>query len=338
MRAWCNFGVASFAATLWALLVCSVSAMAADISGARDFPGLPRFAGSSIVGNQSIPFDRFRLPMAPVARDANYSWQSPQAEDIEGKVSGYVYALPPGAAPLEVVRNYESALKAAGFEIVFACDEDAECGDGQVLAQATLGGSHTITNGGIRSAQAIIYGMDIHYRAAKRETDGVTTYVSLFVGREAAMGGADQDSISAVLHVIEPKPMDNAMVFVDADAMASAIGASGHIALYGIYFDTDSAVLKPESDPTLAEIAALLQSQATLKIFVVGHTDSQGAYDYNMGLSEKRARAVADALSTRYGIAKDRLRPAGVGLLSPVETNETEAGRAKNRRVELVRQ
>ena len=152
------------------------------------------------------------------------------------------------------------------------------------------------------------------------------------------MGGADRDSVSVVLHVIEPKPMKNSMEFVSAAKMASDIASSGHVALYGIYFDTDSATVKPESAAALNEIATLLKREPGLRVYIVGHTDTQGGYDYNMGLSGRRSHAVAEALVSRYGIAPDRLHTAGVGFLSPVATNATDDGRAKNRRVELVRE
>jgi outer membrane protein OmpA-like peptidoglycan-associated protein len=128
--------------------------------------------------------------------------------------------------------------------------------------------------------------------------------------------------------------MTNKMV--DAAAMAKGLGEKGHIALYGIYFDTDKAVVKPESKPTLDEIAKLLRGQPQLSVVIVGHTDSQGAYDYNMDLSKRRAEAVAAVLSQNYQIAKGRLRTAGVGFLAPVGSNAQENGRALNRRVELV--
>ena len=116
------------------------------------------------------------------------------------------------------------------------------------------------------------------------------------------MGGADKDSVSVVLHLIEPKPMDSSMVFVDAAKMASDIAASGHVALYSIYFDTDSATVKPESDRALQEIAALLKREQGLRVYIVGHTDTQGGYDYNMSLSARRSRAVSEVLAARYGI------------------------------------
>ncbi len=128
------------------------------------------------------------------------------------------------------------------------------------------------------------------------------------------------------------------MVLVDAARMDSEIGSSGHVSLYGIHFDTDSAVIKPESEPTLAEIAKLLKAEPAMKLWIVGHTDNVGGYDHNMKLSARRAKAVQAVLTGRFGIASSRLHDAGVGFLAPVAPNTSEEGRAKNRRVELVRE
>jgi OmpA-OmpF porin, OOP family len=320
------------------LLLLAAAAPAPDVSGARDYPSLPRFRGSIIIGYQALAFDTFRLPTGPAAQDASFNWQIPQALRLEGKVTGYVYALPTGTATVEVFRNYQAALQAAGFTTLFACDDDAECGDGSIIAQKVYAGSHVMQNRGIRSSQAAMFGSDIHYLSAKRTVDGRDTYASLLVAKESSMSGSDTDSVSVVLHLIEPKAMGNAMVFVDAAKMASDIASSGHVALYGILFDTDSATIKPESDPALKEIAALLGREPALRVFIVGHTDTQGGYDYNMSLSARRARAVADTLTARFGIPPDRMRNAGVGFLAPVASNATDEGRAKNRRVELVRE
>ena len=128
------------------------------------------------------------------------------------------------------------------------------------------------------------------------------------------------------------------MVTVDANAMAKEIAATGHVAVYGIHFDTNRADLKPESDAALEEIAKLLKLDPNLKLLVVGHTDNVGGYDANMTLSDRRAAAVFQALTSKHGIPAVRLRAVGVGMAAPVAPNETEEGRAKNRRVELVRQ
>jgi OmpA-OmpF porin, OOP family len=132
--------------------------------------------------------------------------------------------------------------------------------------------------------------------------------------------------------------MDTKMVTVDASAMAKSIATEGHVALYGILFDTDKTDIKPESAATISEIAKFLKQNAAVKLYVVGHTDNVGLYDYNIGLSQRRAAAVVQELTTKHGIPAARLKPAGSGPLSPVAPNESEDGRAKNRRVELVKQ
>lgn len=125
-------------------------------------------------------------------------------------------------------------------------------------------------------------------------------------------------------------------VAVSADQIRKSIADTGKMVFYGIYFDTDKATLKAESEPTLAEMAKFLKANAALRVFIVGHTDMQGSVERNQKLSQERAAAVVAALSGRHGIAKDRLAADGVGPLAPVAPNDTDAGRAKNRRVEMV--
>jgi OOP family OmpA-OmpF porin len=125
---------------------------------------------------------------------------------------------------------------------------------------------------------------------------------------------------------------------ITAAALANDIAQTGHAAVYAIYFDTGKADLKPQSDPTLAEIGKLLTANAQLILFVVGHTNNVGGLTANMVLSKQRADAVVAALVTRYHVAAARLRASGIGPLAPVATNRTEEGRARNRRVELVEQ
>jgi outer membrane protein OmpA-like peptidoglycan-associated protein len=123
---------------------------------------------------------------------------------------------------------------------------------------------------------------------------------------------------------------------ITADAIAQELASSGSIALYGIEFDTGSATLTAESQASIAEVVKLLKGDARLKLLIVGHTDSQGDFNINREISEKRAQAVVDEL-VRQGIDARRLTSAGVADLAPVSTNDTEEGRARNRRVELVK-
>ena len=139
------------------------------------------------------------------------------------------------------------------------------------------------------------------------------------------------------LRVVEKQAMAQHIV-ADAASFRDGLKASGHVAVEGIYFDTGKAVVKPESTPALQEIAKLLAADPSLKLWVVGHTDSVGAVDANMKLAQARAEAVAAALVSAHGVPPARLKGYGVGPLAPVASNAAEDGRAKNRRVELVQQ
>ena len=127
-------------------------------------------------------------------------------------------------------------------------------------------------------------------------------------------------------------------VVADAKTMASDIGSTGKIAIYGIYFDFDKAEVKPESEPALKEIAKLLSENPQLKLYVVGHTDNVGGLDYNMKLSQPGPKLWLKSWFSKYKIDGTRLKSLGVGPAAPVTSNKTEEGKAKNRRVELVEQ
>ncbi|HEY2071709.1 MAG TPA: OmpA family protein [Rhizomicrobium sp.] len=120
-----------------------------------------------------------------------------------------------------------------------------------------------------------------------------------------------------------------------ADAMSASLTKSCHVALTGVLFDFNKSTLKPESDPVLQKALGVLQKNATLKIEVQGHTDNVGSDTYNQTLSESRAKSVMTWL-TQHGIAASRLSFKGYGKTIPVATNDTDDGRAKNRRVEIA--
>ena len=137
------------------------------------------------------------------------------------------------------------------------------------------------------------------------------------------------------LTIVEREQMEQ-KVTVNLDALFGDIATTGHVAVYGIYFDHGSATIKQESKPSLKAIADMLKANKSLKLYVVGHTDMTGEFDYNVGLSLKRANAVIKALVSEYGIAAERLAGKGAGPLCPIGSNKNEDGRKLNRRVELV--
>jgi outer membrane protein OmpA-like peptidoglycan-associated protein len=302
------------AAIAFACLILSpltVCAEPGDAPGSRDYSGIGRFAGSVITGYQAKDFDAARLQAA-----AFKDGKPADARRVEGRVTRVGYRTKPGPSILEVSRNFELQLEKAGFEALLRCDTD-ECGGGPFLEAVDV----------LPIPQMWADGFNYHYYAARKKDGSTETYVSVLVSK-------NNDDVTAQLVVAVAGAMDNKMV--DAAAMQKGLGEKGHVALYGIYFDTDKAVIKPESKPTLDEMAKLLNGQPQLKVFIVGHTDSQGAYDHNMTLSRQRAEAVANALVASYRVARGRLYTAGLGYLAPVASNHTEDGRALNRRVELV--
>lgn len=170
------------------------------------------------------------------------------------------------------------------------------------------------------------------YEDARYTTLTVTSQgKEVWVQVDTAWGGG------YVLTLVETQPMRQDVV-ASAAAFKAGLAANGHVEVPGIFFDTGKAVLTPASEAAVAEVAALLKADATLRVYVVGHTDNTAALDVNTRLSHARAEAVVQALVGAHGIATGRLVARGVGPLAPVASNDDEAGRAKNRRVELVKQ
>jgi OOP family OmpA-OmpF porin len=127
-------------------------------------------------------------------------------------------------------------------------------------------------------------------------------------------------------------------VVADAAALSSGLNGSGHIVVNGILFDTGKAEVKPESAPALEQVVKMLKDDPKVKVYVVGHTDNVGALASNLDLSKRRAAAIVQMLTAKYAVAADRLQAYGDGPYAPIASNDSEDGRASNRRVELVKQ
>jgi len=295
-----------------AVFVLIASVHAQDAQGSHDHPLISRYPGSTISEYNQKAFDEYDLPLSKCA-NGKYD----KTQHIEGKITALYYTTPEGRSALEIYRNYETALKNGGFQTLFTCAKT--CGEpppsGAFLVNDAFGN----------------YAEDTRYLAAKLARDSGDVYVALWIYDSSF-------DIKTFLAVIESKPMEGGLVAVNAATLAADISRTGHASVYGIYFDTGKADVKPESDGTMKEIAKLMQQNAQLKLYVVGHTDNQGTLDMNMDLSKRRADAVLLALTTKYGVAAARLRAAGDGPTAPVASNDAEEGRAKNRRVELVKQ
>ena len=298
-----------------------ISAYAADVAGSKDHPVVSRYAGSDILKYEAKDFDRYTLSLG-ASRDKR---RGPgEINAIEGRITRLNYRAPAGRTSLEVFRNYEQSLRGAGFNILFQC-MDAQCGNDFRFAVNPPSLMH-------------YHGKDQKYLAAKLARPDGDVYVMLYTVAAYSIGGENKNRAFTQLDVIEAKAMQSNLVTVNADAIAREIANTGRIALYGIFFDSGKAEVRPESKPAIDEIGALLKRDTALKLLVVGHTDSAGDFDYNLDLSRRRAQAVVQALTGQYGIDAVRLKAWGVGYAAPVASNRSDNGRAKNRRVELVGQ
>lgn len=270
-------------AFLAVLIVPGVFAQS-DKPGTADFPGIARMPSFFITGVKDSPFDAFTFPVLVNGRNV--------PQKIEGHYEQIRYDLTKGVtppSPLQILRNYENAARAAG---------------GKVMSPADSG--------------------DMTFKLAK---GGKEIWCLVHI--------ASTGSGTYYLNIVEKQLMQQDVV-IDAKAMGDGLAANGHIAIEGIHFDFGKSEVKPESKPAIDEMVSLLKQNPALKLWVVGHTDAVGSPEANVTLSNARASAVVKEL-VKAGIDARRLSSFGAGPYAAVATNDTEEGRAQNRRVELVK-
>ncbi|HZP12586.1 MAG TPA: OmpA family protein [Nevskiaceae bacterium] len=287
---------------LAAIAFAAVPAFADDAEGCKDHPLFNRMPGYELQSCDSKEFDAREFPSGGKLDNG-----SPvQKETVEGAQTTLQYCKPPDdkhASGLQIARNFENAVKAAG---------------GTVIAE--FGGEHDPDT----SLNDDTYGWTDHAAALKLAKSGKEIHALVVPYNEGTC---------YALYIGEKQAMQQA---VKVNELVDKINKDGFIALY-INFDTAKATIKPDSNKQLDDVASALKSAPELKLEVAGHTDNVGDGDANQKLSEARAKSVMDALVNR-GIAASRLTAKGYGASKPVADNRGEDGRAKNRRVELVKQ
>lgn len=320
-----------------------------DAAGSKDHALTKRFEGSLILRQSSKKFSGLTIPLERVVFDYSAQAFKPFKKlNPEGALTTSFYRLPGDVSTLECIRAYQSELAKNGFDVLFEGDSGGNAtgesnsldnGYGRFLAQVY----QTEKDFGLQ--QYTLPGCDdFRFTALKKPGgDGAgDVYVTVFCGAvtgswKAPEKGIETGTVIARVDVLEEKPRSDRMVLVKAPEMENQITSTGRVALYGILFDFNKDAVKPESDPTLEQISALLKSEPSLKLLVVGHTDNVGEFEFNRDLSTRRANAIVQALVSRFGVDKSRLFPFGCSFASPAAPNTSEEGRAKNRRVELVR-
>lgn len=307
------------------LFITSAAFAQKDVEGSKDHPLVGRFAGAVIAVYDPKDFDEYLLPLGKLmVKDSRYQWT--KSQKLEGKVTRITYVAPKNASTLAILRSYETALKKAGFAVLFT-------GGDQELAGLSYMLWYEEANPHPGNRRYMLGNSSQRYLTAKLPRSQGDIYVSVYT---AISNNIYSGYPTIQVDVIEVKALEAGLV--TAQAMGEEIEKAGRVAIYSIYFDTGKAELKPESEPTLKEIAALLQRNSRLSLYVVGHTDNVGTLGYNMDLSQRRAEAVVKAVVAKHKIEVKRLHSAGVGPLAPIAPNTTDEGRAKNRRVELVAQ
>lgn len=314
----------------------------ADAPGAADHPLVKRFTGSWLAGQQVSEWDAAAVPAAPELHKTD-RYRFRDLVELEGKVTRLLYVAPRGKAALEVWRNYEQALTQAGLRKRFTCERD--CSDLYFAwnrqLEPTKGfnwakGDIDTPSGSRYSLSSALSPDQGRMLVGTLGKPGQEATVLLYSGLAA---NASTGLVATYLQIVEPRAMASGQVSVDPAALQAGLVAQGRVTLTGLFFDTGRTELKPESRAQLDAMAELLKAQPALKAWIVGHTDNVGGLDANEKLSLARAQAVVTALTAApYKIDARRLVPKGLASLAPVAGNGDEAGRAKNRRVELVAQ
>jgi OmpA-OmpF porin, OOP family len=293
-------------ATLVATLAMSLTALAyEDVENCKDHPLFNRLPDFDVTHCEGSQFDLTRFPKGAIVEQADEKRAA--AVDVEGPVWKFGYELRDGAtkpSPLQIMRNFQNATKRGGGTI--EGEYPGWC-EGILDPSLNLG------------AGCMNYGISMQFSRSGRE---VWAYA------QARGNGEGYDLVIA-----EREEMKQDLV---ANELLEKIEKEGFVALY-LNFDTGKATIKPDSNAILDDVAAALATAPALRLEVAGHTDNIGGAEANQKLSDDRAGAVVTALVSR-GVAASRLNAKGYGQASPVADNRSEEGRAKNRRVELVKQ
>jgi flagellar motor protein MotB len=301
-----------------------------DCDGCHDHPLLARYPGSVLLGADQKAFEEAAWPIGPTITGDAGDAVVPKTLDTTGTRTRLFYFAPPDRSALEVFVNYKEALEKAGMRVVWSC-ADTKCGP-DFTTQALQVMHLSLANSPEASLGFTLAERPRYLLASLTRAQG-DVHIAVM-----AADLPDKGRPAVFVMVVESRPLEKGKMSVDANTLDRTLASTGKAVLCGIYFDVDEADVKPESEPQLNEIAKLLSDHPEIKLTITGYTDNQGGVDDSQQLSQRRARAIVASLVGSHGIAADRLTARGLGASSPLGSNSTEEGRAKNRRVELVKQ
>lgn len=292
-----------------------------DINGSEDYSLVSRFEGSIIEYYKVTKWDTYRLPVFDNnTTEPNYD----NPIKLEGKIIRIQYSVAPDNNPAYIMKNYEKAFKTNGYKILLEGKPGEDFDEGPSSFQGDYYGNLKLEKFGfaytpVGNHKAIII--------AKTNKDGKDIFIVEVISDFSDVTLITQD-------IIEVEAAETGLV--TATNISKDISANGHIAIYDIHFDTGKSEIKPESAGALKNIAEYLKAHTDKQFIIVGHTDNVGDFDANIKLSQDRANSVKNELQNKFEVNTGQLRTFGAGPTSPVASNSTNEGKAKNRRVEMV--
>ena len=310
--------------------IALVQTKAVELANATDHLLISRYQGSVLYNAASESYAALRIPQSPATFGPDSALIFKQSTTVEGALNAYFYVGPKAKTALEIFRNYQQALRKAGFQTLFEC-ELVSCDKGLIKEHFSNEALDRHSWNGDRMAPGNSFNRDIRFVSAKLTRAGRELYALVFVPEPTSTWEAPV----VALVTVTPAPLEFDKVMVTTDALKNDLADEGKVLLYGLYFDTGKADLKPESKPQLDEMVKVHKENPPLNVLIVGHTDKQGLLEANLTLSQKRAQNVVAALISASVPAK-QLMARGVANFAPVASNTTAAGRARNRRVEMV--
>lgn len=264
---------------------------------------------------------------------AGFDGSSVPSRVVEGALDQRALRLAaPGMTTLAVMAPLRDQVIAAGYEVIFEC-EARRCGGFDFrFGTDVLPEPHMHVDLADFRFLSAISGKEAVSILVSRSAS--SAYVQITRVTEAPLAAPPAQAVLAIPQA--PASPISGPVPADTLAIASALDQAGFAVLDDLVFASGAAALAEGDYASLAAVASWLQANPDATIALVGHTDASGSLPANVALSERRARSVADVLIGRYGADRTRVTANGVGFLAPRASNQTEEGRQKNRRVEVV--
>ena len=253
-------------------------------------------------------------------------------ETLEGRVTRRSWRIDaPGVTTLQLLTPLREQLQAEGYDRVFECEADS-CG----------GFDFRFSTEVLEAPKMFVDLTDYRFLAARKDGGDVPVWMSLLVSRTDTIGflqvievAPESTPVGTPVRQTLPQPQA-AQTTSWMSELPGILETSGRIVLSDLAFPSGSASLAEGGYESLTALAEYLKSKPDRLVALVGHTDTTGSLNANIGLSKRRAQSVVSRLINRHGIPEAQITGEGMGYLAPLTTNLTEEGREANRRVEAI--